>query len=51
MPGESFLIKSFPVEMRMMDFVSVFFIIVVISLVASYIPAKKAAKQKISFGN
>lgn len=51
MPGESFLIKSFPVEMRIMNFIYVFLIIVIISLVASYIPAKKAAQQKISFGN
>lgn len=51
MPGESFLIHSYPVEMRVIDFVSVFIIILTISIVASYIPARKAAIQKITVDN
>lgn len=48
MPGDSFLIHSYPVEMRAIDFLSVFVLIVILSVLASWLPAVRASKQKIS---
>ncbi|MCW3073322.1 MAG: hypothetical protein JWP69_391 [Flaviaesturariibacter sp.] len=44
--GGSFLIDYFPVKLNPWDFVLVISTIVVIALVASYIPARKAAQQQ-----
>lgn len=44
--GGSFLIDYFPVKLNPWDFVLVIITIVVIALVASYIPARKAAGQQ-----
>jgi lipoprotein-releasing system permease protein len=45
--GGSFLIDYFPVKLNPWDFVLVISTIVVIALVASYIPARKAAQQQL----
>lgn len=44
--GGSFLIDYFPVKLNPWDFVLVIGTIVIIALVASYIPARKAARQQ-----
>ncbi|MDB5196958.1 MAG: hypothetical protein JWP88_1329 [Flaviaesturariibacter sp.] len=44
--GGSFLIDYFPVKLNPWDFVLVITTIVIIALVASYIPARKAAQQQ-----
>lgn len=46
--GGSFLIDYFPVKLDPMDFLLVGTTILVISLVASYIPARKAANQQVN---
>ena len=43
--GVSFLIDAYPVSMRAVDFALVFVTVVVISLLASYFPARRAAEQ------
>lgn len=43
MPGTSFLVKFYPVQMQLMDFVTVGFVVLIISILAAYFPAKKAA--------
>jgi lipoprotein-releasing system permease protein len=43
MPGESFLVQYYPVKMKVLDFVIVAFVVIVISFIAAYLPAKKAA--------
>lgn len=43
MPGTSFLVKYYPVKMLFSDFGIVAIVVVLISLVAAYLPAKKAA--------
>ena len=43
--GGSFLIDYFPVKLSITDFLLVGFTILIISLLASYLPAKKAANQ------
>ncbi|HRK27267.1 MAG TPA: FtsX-like permease family protein [Chitinophagales bacterium] len=43
--GASFLIEAYPVSMRTADFVLVFITVVVISVLASVVPAHRAAEQ------
>ncbi|MDB5227960.1 MAG: releasing system transrane protein [Bacteroidota bacterium] len=43
MPGTSFLVKYYPVKMMPLDFAAVTLVVVIISLVAAYLPARKAA--------
>ena len=45
--GDSFLISYFPVKINPWDFVLVGMTVLVISLIAAYIPARKAAKQQM----
>ena len=44
----SFVIQSYPVEIKMIDFVLTFFIVLIISLLASLYPAYKASKKELS---
>ncbi|NOT51849.1 MAG: ABC transporter permease [Chitinophagaceae bacterium] len=46
--GGSFLIDYFPVKLRLMDFMLVGATVFVIALIASWIPARKAAVQEFS---
>lgn len=46
--GGSFLITHFPVQLRLMDFLLIGGTVMVIALAASWIPARKAAKQEFS---
>lgn len=46
--GGSFLINYFPVKLRLMDFLLVGGTVFVIALLASWIPARKAARQEFS---
>lgn len=46
--GGSFVVDYYPVEMRWQDFVLVIATVFVVALIASYIPASKAAKEKLS---
>ncbi len=46
--GGSFLITHFPVQLRLMDFVLIGGTVMLIALAASWIPARKAAKQEFS---
>ncbi len=43
MPGSSFLVNYYPVKMQLTDFLAVSSVVVFISLIAAYLPAKKAA--------
>ncbi len=43
MPGTSFLVQYYPVKMQWFDFAVVALVVIIISLVAAYLPAKKAA--------
>ncbi len=43
MPGESFLVEYYPVKMKFLDFAVVALVVIIISFVAAYLPAKKAA--------
>jgi lipoprotein-releasing system permease protein len=43
MPGTSFLVSYYPVKMQLSDFAAVSLVVILISLVAAYLPAKKAA--------
>ncbi len=43
MPGTSFLVKYYPVKMQFLDFVAVTAVVIAISVVSAYLPAKKAA--------
>ncbi len=43
MPGTSFLVKYYPVKMQLWDFAAVSAVVIGISLVSAYLPAKKAA--------
>jgi len=43
MPGESFLVQYYPVKMKVLDFTIVALVVIVISFIAAYLPAKKAA--------
>jgi lipoprotein-releasing system permease protein len=43
MPGTSFLVNYYPVKMQLSDFAAVSAVVVCISLVSAYLPAKKAA--------
>ena len=43
MPGSSFLVQYYPVKMQFTDFAVVALVVVLISLVAAYLPARKAA--------
>lgn len=45
--GGSFLIDYFPIKLQLSDFILVAFTIVIISFLASWFPASKAAKQHI----
>lgn len=45
MPGTSFLVKYYPVKMNFSDFAVVGLVIIAISLIAAWFPAKKAAKS------
>ena len=42
------MVDYYPVEMRWQDFVLVIATVFVVALIASYIPASKAAKEKLS---
>jgi lipoprotein-releasing system permease protein len=44
--GETFLINYFPVKLKLSDFLLVGFTVFVIAIIASLIPARKAAKQQ-----
>lgn len=46
--GGSFLITHFPVQLRLMDFLLIGGTVLVIALAASWLPARKAAKQEFS---
>ena len=46
--GSTFLIDYFPVQLRFTDFVLVLFTVLVITLIASWLPARKAALNNIS---
>ena len=46
--GGSFLIDYFPVKLRLMDFLLVGATVFVIAVIASWIPARKAAVQEFS---
>ncbi len=46
--GGSFLIDYFPVKLRLMDFLLVSTTVFVIAVIASWIPARKAANQEFS---
>ncbi|HNY55348.1 MAG TPA: FtsX-like permease family protein, partial [Chitinophagales bacterium] len=43
MPGSSFLVQYYPVKMQLFDFAMVALVVIIISLIAAYLPAKKAA--------
>jgi lipoprotein-releasing system permease protein len=45
--GDTFLISYFPVKINPWDFLLVGTTVLVISLIAAYIPARKAAKQQL----
>jgi lipoprotein-releasing system permease protein len=45
MPGNTFVIDSYPIEIHFMDVVYVFASLVLISILMSYFPAKKAIKN------
>jgi len=45
----NFLIDAFPVEFRLFDFILVACIVILIGLMASYIPSKRAAQQSLMF--
>ena len=49
--GGSFLISYFPVELRFWDFLLIGGTVYVIALIASWIPARKAARQPFSLRN
>ncbi len=44
-PGNSFLMQYYPVKMQLADFLVVAFVVIIISLVTSYMPARRAAKN------
>ncbi|MBX2931683.1 MAG: ABC transporter permease [Chitinophagaceae bacterium] len=46
--GGSFVVDYYPVEMRLQDFVLVILTVFIVLFIASYIPASKAGKQKLS---
>jgi lipoprotein-releasing system permease protein len=46
--GGSFLIDYFPVQLKLTDFLMVGFTVFVIAMIASWLPAKKAAGQEFS---
>jgi lipoprotein-releasing system permease protein len=46
--GGSFLIDYFPVKLAVGDFLLVGFTVLLIALVASWIPARKAARQQFA---
>lgn len=43
MPGSSFLVQYYPVKMLFTDFLAVGVVVILISVIAAYLPAKKAA--------
>lgn len=47
MPGSTFMIEYFPVKMMIPDFILVALTVLVIALLASWIPARKAARQQL----
>jgi lipoprotein-releasing system permease protein len=47
--GSTFMIDYFPVKMVLSDFLLVSFTVLVIALIASWIPARKAASQQFAF--
>lgn len=53
MPGTSFLVQYYPVKMLPSDFLIVSMVVILISLIAAYLPARKAAlsveKEYLSF--
>lgn len=50
MPGEgTFVVQAFPVKMQAMDFVLVFFTVLLIGVAAAYFPARRAGRQKWIF--
>lgn len=47
LPGTSFLIDYYPVEVKITDFLLVFVTIMLVTLLASWVPARKAARQDL----
>lgn len=45
MPGNTFVIQYYPVEIHILDIIAVFAIVIIISLLATWLPAKKAAEN------
>lgn len=43
MPGTSFLVQYYPVKLLLTDFILVMLVVIFISVIAAYLPAKKAA--------
>src|SRR4029077_15752634 len=44
--GGSFVIDAYPVEMKMADFLLVFFTVMIIGLIAAWFPSHRAAKTQ-----
>ncbi|MGB0885523.1 MAG: FtsX-like permease family protein [Chitinophagales bacterium] len=49
LPSGGFVIDSYPVHIKFIDVLLSFLMVVIISIIASYYPAKKAAEQAFSF--
>lgn len=45
--GDSFVVQAFPVSMQLADFALVFATVLVLSLLASYVPARRAARLQV----
>ncbi|MCB9033626.1 MAG: ABC transporter permease [Chitinophagales bacterium] len=45
MPGESFILKYYPVKMKILDFIMVYAIVIIICLIASWLPSTRAANR------
>lgn len=46
--GSTFLIDYFPVQLHLVDFILVLFTVLIITLIASWFPARKAAQNNVS---
>ena len=45
MPGNTFVVEFYPVDMHFLDIVAVFLLVAIISFIATWFPAKKAAEN------
>jgi lipoprotein-releasing system permease protein len=45
MPGSSFMVQYYPVKMQLEDFVLIAFIIITISIIMAWLPARRAVQQ------